>query len=163
MIWIDYAIIGIIFLSGFFSLARGFVKEALSLIAWVAAFWIGLNFSPQIAEWLADLISISPSLRLVIAFLMLLLATLLFSAIVNHFIVKLVQTTGLTGTDRILGLAFGITRGVAITTVLVILAGMTPIPQESWWQNSRLLNYFQGLALWVRSFMPPDIAGHIQF
>ncbi|ABA58144.1 CvpA family protein [Nitrosococcus oceani] len=163
MIWVDYIIIGIIFLSGLFSLARGFFKETLSLIAWVMAFWIGLNFSPQTAEWLADLIMVPPSLRLAIAFLLLLLATLLLAAIVNYLIVKLVHTTGLTGTDRIFGLAFGIVRGVAIITVLVILAGMTPMPQDPWWRNSQLLNYFQGLALWVRSFMPPDIAGHIQF
>ncbi|ADE16162.1 Colicin V production protein [Nitrosococcus halophilus Nc 4] len=163
LIWVDYLIIGIVFISGVISLARGFVRETLSLAAWVLAFWVALGFSPQVAEQLTELISVPPSLRLVIAFFLLLLLTLLLAGIVNYLIVKLVQTTGLTGTDRMLGVIFGITRGVAIVTVLVLLAGMTPIPQDPWWRDSQLLNYFQGLALWARSFMPPDIAGHIQF
>lgn len=163
MIWVDYLIIGIIFLSGLISLARGFARETLSLAAWGIAFWLALSFSPQVAEWLVGVISVPPSLRLAIAFFLLLLLALLIAAIVNHLLIKLVHTTGLTGTDRMLGVIFGIARGVAIVTVLVLLAGMTPMPQDPWWRNSQLLNYFQGLALWARNFMPPDIAGHIQF
>lgn len=163
MIWVDYLIIGVIFLSGVISLARGVVKEALSLVAWMIAFPRLDRPKFLLAEWFANLIAVPFSLRLAIAFLLLSLATLLFAAAVNYLLIKLVQTTGLTGTDRIFGLFFGIARGAAIITVLVLLAGMTLMPQDPWWQNSRLLNYFQGIALWVRSFMPPDIAGHIQF
>ncbi|QBQ56579.1 CvpA family protein [Nitrosococcus wardiae] len=163
MIWVDYLIVGIVLISGLISLARGFVKETVSLAAWILAFWVALGFSPEVAEWLAELISVPPSLRLAIAFFLLWLVTLLLAATINYLLAKLVQTTGLTGTDRMLGVIFGIARGVAIVTVLVLLAGMTPMPKDSWWQDSQLLNYFQRLALWARSFMPPDIAGHIQF
>jgi membrane protein required for colicin V production len=163
LIWVDYLIIGIISISGLISLARGFVRESLSLAAWILALWVALRFSPQAAELFADSISVSPSLRLAIAFFLLLLGTLLLAAIANSLLSRLVQTTGLTGTDRILGAIFGIARGVAIVTILILLAGMTPMPQDSWWQNSVLLGYFQGLALWVRSLMPADIAGYIRF
>src|SRR5699024_4687554 len=111
----------------------------------------------QIAEWLIDLISIPPSLRLAIAFFSLLLGTLLVTAIASSLLTKLVRTTGLTGTDRMLGIIFGIVRGVAVVTILILLAGMTPMPQDQWWQDSELLGYFQGLALWARSFMPSDV------
>jgi membrane protein required for colicin V production len=94
---------------------------------------------------------------------LLLLSTLLLAAIANFLLNKLVQATGLTGTDRMFGVLFGIARGVAIVTILILLAGMTPMPQDSWWQNSKLLGYFQGLALWARSFMPSDITGYIRF
>lgn len=163
MIWIDYLIIGIISISGLVSLARGFVKEILSLSAWILAFWVALRFSPQVAQLFADSFSALPSLRLAIAFFLLLLSTLLLAAIANFLLNKLVQATGLTGTDRMFGVLFGIARGVAIVTILILLAGMTPMPQDSWWQNSKLLGYFQGLALWARSFMPSDIAGYIRF
>jgi membrane protein required for colicin V production len=62
-----------------------------------------------------------------------------------------------------LGVIFGIARGVAIVTILILLAGMTPMPQDAWWQDSELLDYFQGLALWARKFIPSDIAGYIRF
>lgn len=138
------------------------MKEVLSLAAWIVAFGVALHFSPQIAEWLIDLISVPPSLRLVIAFFLLLLGTLLVTAIANSFLTRLVRTTGLTGTDRMLGIIFGIVRGVAVVTILILLAGMTPMPQDQWWQDSELLGYFQGLALWARSFMPSDVAGYIR-
>lgn len=163
MVWVDYLIIGIIVLSGLISLARGFIKETFSLAAWILAFWVALKFSPRGAALLDGAVAVSPSLRLAIAFFLLLLGTLLLAAIINHLISQLVKKTGLTGTDRALGVIFGIARGVAIVTVLVLLAGMTPMPQDPWWQHSLLLSYFQGLAYWTRSLMPPDIANYIQF
>lgn len=163
MLWVDYLIIGIIFLSGLISLARGFIKETFSLAAWILAFWVALKFSPQGAVLLDGVAAVPPSLRLGLAFFLLLLGTLLLAAIINHLISQLVKKTGLTGTDRVLGVIFGITRGIAIVTVLVLLAGMTPMPRDPWWQHSLLLNYFQGLALWARGFMPPDMADYIRF
>lgn len=163
MLWVDYLIIGIIFLSGLISLGRGFIKETFSLAAWILAFWVALEFSPQGAALLDGVAAVPPSLRLALAFFLLLLGTLLLAAIINHLISQLVKKTGLTGTDRALGVIFGIARGIAIVTVLVLLAGMTPMPQDPWWQHSLLLNYFQGLALWVRGLMPPDMADYIRF
>jgi len=49
MLWIDYVIIGIIALSAIISIVRGFVKEVLSLAAWILAFWVALTFSPQLS------------------------------------------------------------------------------------------------------------------
>lgn len=163
MLWVDYLIIGIIFLSGLISLARGFIKETFSLAAWILAFWVALKFSSQGAALLDGVAAVPPSLRLALAFFLLFLGTLLLAAIINHLISQLVKKTGLTGTDRALGVIFGIARGIAIVTVLVLLAGMTPMPRDPWWQHSLLLNYFQGLALWVRGLMPPDMADYIRF
>lgn len=163
MIWVDYLIVAIIVLSGLISLARGFISEALSLAAWILAFWVALEFSPQGAALVAEVVAAPPSLQTAIAFFVLLLGALLLAAIVNYLVRQLVEKTGLTGTDRVLGVVFGVARGVAIVTLLILLAGITPIPQDPWWQHSLLLGYFQGLALWVRSWMPPDMAAHIQF
>ncbi|MCA9859406.1 MAG: CvpA family protein, partial [Thermomicrobiales bacterium] len=63
----------------------------------------------------------------------------------------LVDYTGLTGTDRLLGTVFGLARGAAIIVVLVLAAGLTPLPNDPWWQQSLLLGRFQEGALWLRS------------
>lgn len=163
MIWIDYLIIGIILISSLASLMRGLIKEVLSFIAWIVAFWVALRFSHQVVQWFPSSFSIPPSIQLAITFFLLLLSTLVLAAITNSFLGKLVETVGLTGVDNVLGAFFGFFRGVAIVTILVLFAGMTPIPQDPWWQSSKLIGYFQDLAIWTQSFIPPDIAEHIRF
>ena len=62
MIWIDYAILGIVGISGVISLMRGFVKEALSLAGWIAAFWIAIAYSGRVAAWLEGF-AVRPSMQ----------------------------------------------------------------------------------------------------
>ena len=49
MVWIDYAIIGIVGFSALISLVRGFLKEAMSLVTWFVAFFIASHFYPDLA------------------------------------------------------------------------------------------------------------------
>jgi membrane protein required for colicin V production len=88
---------------------------------------------------------------------------LVLGGVVNYLIGQLVSKTGLSGTDRALGIVFGIARGVMVVGVLVLLAGLTQLPQDPWWQESIFLGHFVDLALWMRSFLPADIAANIQY
>ena len=162
MVWVDYLIIGIILISSGISIVRGFIKEVLSLISWILAFWVALMFHSNLSTLLADYIS-TPSIRLFLAFFILFAVTLVLCAMVHHLFGQLVEKTGLTGTDRSLGVIFGILRGVAIVTILVLGAGATPMPADSWWQNSLLLEHFEKLAIWVRDLLPTEIAQHINY
>jgi membrane protein required for colicin V production len=162
MIWVDFFILGIIVLSGLLSLWRGFVKEALSLLTWIAAPVIAILFYEDFAPWFERWLSV-PSARLALAFGILLVLVLILGGLVNYLIGQLVSKTGLTGTDRALGIVFGIARGVMVVGVLVLLAGLTQLPQDPWWQESIFLGHFVDLALWMRSFLPNDIAANIQY
>jgi membrane protein required for colicin V production len=156
MIWVDYIIIGIIALSSLVSLIRGFMREAFSLAAWVLAFWVSWTFFRELALHL-EIISV-PSVRLGAAFLALFLVTLILGALVNYLVGQLVDKTGLSGTDRVIGIAFGAARGAVLIAVMVLLAGLTPLPDDPWWRESQLIGYFQELAIWLRDLLPPDIA-----
>jgi membrane protein required for colicin V production len=162
MIGVDYAILGILLISSFISLIRGFVKEALSLAGWVLAFWISLSFAVPLSKLLASSMD-DPTLRLIIAFVVLFVLTLIVSAVINFFASRLVQRTGLTGTDRFLGVIFGFLRGALLVSVLVLLAGLTSLPKESWWDDSFLLFRFQAIAMWIRDLLPPDVAASFNF
>jgi membrane protein required for colicin V production len=94
---------------------------------------------------------------------LLFVVTVLVGGLVGYLAGELVAKTGLTATDRALGMIFGVARGVIIVAVLVLLAGLTTLPQDPWWQESLLLKHFQDMALWLRSFLPVDIAGNIKF
>ena len=162
MIGVDYAILGILLISSFISLVRGFVKEALSLVGWIMAFWISLSFAVPLSKLLAASME-DPTLRLIIAFIVLFILTLIVSAVINFFASRLVQRTGLTGTDRFLGVIFGFLRGALLVSVLVLLAGLTSLPKESWWDDSFLLFRFQAIAMWIRDLLPADVAASFNF
>ena len=162
MIWIDYSIIALIFISLIIGLFRGFIQEALSLVTWVAAIWVGLTFSHELSRFLESFISY-PSARIAAAFVILLLLTLIVGSIIGFLLGELVKKTGLTGSDRFAGMIFGIGRGILVVAVLVMLAGLTPLPEDPWWKESQLIPAFQSLAVWLREHLPEDIAGYFQF
>jgi len=156
MIWVDIVIIGIIVISALFSLIRGFVREALSLVGWLASFWLALTFAGDVAEMFLSGVS-TPSLRIVLAFTLLFVSTLVIMALINKLAGKLVKKSGLTGTDRMVGMVFGAVRGALIVSVMVLLAGFTAIPRDSWWQDSLMVDEFHGFAIWLRDAVAPDM------
>lgn len=162
MIWIDYAILGVVGLSALISVVRGFIKEALSLLGWIAAIWIGLAFCEDLGALLADKISV-PSVRIALAFFALFVATLFATGLIIYLVGLLVEKTGLSGTDRMLGVIFGVARGVIIVGILVLLAGLTPLPNDPWWRESILVPHFERLAIEIRGLLPADIAQYFEF
>nr|VFK31806.1 MAG: membrane protein required for colicin V production [Candidatus Kentron sp. MB]VFK75576.1 MAG: membrane protein required for colicin V production [Candidatus Kentron sp. MB] len=163
MNWADYIILVIIGLSAVISVTRGFISEALSLFGWILAFWLAITFMDALAVHFAPWISV-PSVRLATAFIALLLVTLLLTALVNRLVGQLVTKTGLTGTDRVLGVVFGIVRGVVVVIICVLLAGLTPLPRDPWWQESLLISrHFQRLAMEIRALLPPELAIYLRY
>jgi membrane protein required for colicin V production len=149
MNWADWTIVAIIAISGLFSLKRGFVKEALSLASWVVAFIVARLFTAPLSMVLQDYIQM-PSARIAAAFAILFLVTLVVGALISALIVALVQATGLSGTDRILGIGFGLVRGALLIVVMVALLGITPATQDPWWHDSRLIPHFIQMETWTR-------------
>ncbi len=156
MTLVDYFILGIIVVSSLLGLIRGFVREAFSLAAWLLAFWVSWTFFRDFSIYL-EWITIH-SARLAVSFGLLFLVALMLGALVNYLIVHLVNKTGLSGMDRIIGLAFGAARGVLLVTIIVLLAGLTLFPNDQWWHQSELIGYFETFAIWLRDLLPPDIA-----
>jgi len=162
LIWVDYFILAIIVISALLSLWRGFIKEALSLISWLAALWVAMLFFDDLGRYLAQWIE-TPSVRGIVAFVILFVGTVIVGGVVNFLVGKLVEKSGLSATDRALGVLFGVARGVVIVSVLVMMAGLTSVPQDPWWHESLLLGHFQDMAMWLRSFLPASMAENIQF
>ncbi len=162
MNWADFLIIGIVVLSAGISVLRGFVKEALSLAAWVAALWLAMAFAQPLSDMLDAWIE-TPSMRMAVTFLIIFIGVLLLGGMLGYLAGQVVKKTGLSGTDRMLGTVFGVLRGVVIVGILVLLAGFTPLPGDPWWSESQLLPHFERFALWLAGFLPPDIAGRIGF
>ncbi len=162
MIWIDYSIIGLLLISSAVGLLRGFVQEAFSLFLWLVAIWVGLTFSREFSIFLQQLIS-SPAARIAVSFLILFLMTFIVGGLVSFLLGTLIKKTGLTGSDRFLGMLFGVARGGILVAIIIMLAGMTPLPEEPWWQESVLIPPFQSLAMWLKEVAPSTLMTYIQY
>ncbi|MEX2334495.1 MAG: CvpA family protein [Pseudohongiella sp.] len=115
---LDIAVLLVVVLSCVFGLWRGFVREVLSLLVWIAAIVVARLYSPHLAPMFNSLTD-NETGRYVLAFAILCFATLLLGALINHFMARLISLAGLQLTDRLLGAVFGIARGVLIVAVAV--------------------------------------------
>ena len=152
MVWIDYAILVVIGLSALISLVRGFVKEAISLVIWISAFFIASKFYVNLANLLTNITD--EVLRNAAAISILFITTLVLGALINYLIGQLVSKTGLSGTDRILGLVFGALRGVLIVAaVLFFMDAFTGAKTTDWWGNSQLIPEFTLVVEWFFEYL----------
>ena len=157
MSWVDLIIVAIIVISALISLVRGFVKESISLASWIIAGFVGLRYFTALADVLEPYIE-SPTIRNGTGFAILFVCSLIIGAIINFMVSQLVSQAGLSGTDKSLGVVFGAARGVMIVILGVMILGLTPMPSESWWKNSTMIEYFARIASWMKDILPDDVA-----
>ena len=136
---VDWMIVGVIGISALISIRRGFVKEALSLVTWIAAVLIARLFAGQLTVVLEPYIE-PDYLRLGTSYLTLFIVTLMLGGMINYLVGGFVRMTGLSGLDRLLGTIFGFARGGVITLVIVALMHyVLPVENADWYQQSQLI------------------------
>jgi membrane protein required for colicin V production len=84
------------------------------------------------------------------AFAALFVLTLIVGALVGKLITALISATGLSATDRILGMGFGAVRGGLVVVVIVALLGLTPATEDQWWKDSQLIPHFVLMEEWTK-------------
>ena len=162
MTWPDYAILATIAISILVGMLRGFVKEVFSLLIWAAAFALAYQFGGDLASVMEEHVTL-PSARTAMGFAGVFIMVLLVGGLLGYLIGRLVDSTGLTGTDRLLGGAFGTARGLALVVACVLVAGFTPIPGDPWWQQSDGIKRLMPLVDWAAEFLPVNLREHLDF
>ncbi len=158
----DYAVLGIVGLSVLLSIMRGFVREILALVSWVAAFFVAKLYTLELAPLLPDAIP-SEALRFMAAFIILFLATLLICSLLAIALSQLFKNMGLTWVDRMLGAVFGIVRGVAIVATLVFLAGFTNLPKDARWRSAMFSAPLEAMVLSAMPWFSSAIAQQVKY
>lgn len=153
---VDGVIAGIILLSSLISLIRGFLKELVSLGVWVLGSWLAIIFHDQAAVALAPYIT-DATIRDITSFGVIFLSVLIFGMLFNYILSFIVTKSGLSGTDRLLGMVFGGARGMLLVAVVILVVSSTAFVQDEWWKNSVLIHHFQVLVDWLRDFLPEKV------
>jgi len=156
---LDLGVIGVIGLSAVFAFARGFVREALSIVAWVGAAVITLYlFSWGFA--LAEAQVHNPLLSQVIAGFGIFVISLVVLTVLTGLVSRMVHVAGLTPIDRTIGFVFGLARGVFLVSLAYLLLDLS-LPQQNdrppWIREAKSVPYLHEGAEVLRGFLPESL------
>jgi membrane protein required for colicin V production len=133
-------------------LLRGFVREAVSLVFWVAAIWAAWRFGPLVEPHLGGLLA-DPSVSPWVGRLVVLVLVLLVGWVVGMLLSYFTRSMGLGLVDRVIGLLFGIARGVVLVGLVIIGAELLHLNHEEWWNRSKLIPYGETAGDWLRAMV----------
>jgi membrane protein required for colicin V production len=148
----DYAILAVLVVSLIMGMVRGFMREALALLAWLGGLWLAWRFADAVKPFLGGLLAEEPqrtwAARALVLLAVLLLAWLL-AAVLSYFI----HQSGLSITlDRVLGMVFGLIRGAVLVALIVMVGNLVQLDQMRWWKKSTLLPYASDVSHWITQF-----------
>jgi membrane protein required for colicin V production len=158
----DYAVIGVLCASVVLGWWRGVVGEVLALAAWIAAFFAARLMAPMAVEFVPNGVT-GQDMRLIVAWIAVFVGVLVIFALVRMIIKTLLKAVGLGWLDRLLGASFGIVRGLLVVAVLVLVAGLTPLPTATWWREAMLAPPFETVVLAAKPWMPQELARRIGY
>jgi len=159
--YLDIGIVVIILITALVGMAQGFVWMTIFLVTWIAAIFLSVSYSEELAKALPFDLE-NELIQTGLAALLIFLGVLLAGALINFLFSKAIQAIGIGVVDRIFGAVLGIGLGALILSLLTILSAMTPFPDQPLWKTSTLIPKLEESAIWVKSFVPPEFEEYLQ-
>lgn len=161
----DLIVVSIVVLSGLFALARGLVKELLSIASWAGAVLVTLFLFMPLRGIARGIISWHVAADIATGAALFLGSLFVFSFL-SHLVAKVVQGSSVGALDRTLGFVFGLARGVLIVIVLFMALSWAigPNDQPSWFRNARSVPVLAAGARLLLAIVPEgmrDLFPHI--
>jgi len=150
---LDYVMIGLVTLSALVSFFRGFVKEALSLTVWVLGFVLAFKFAPVLEKQIHG-ITHWGMLSYFAGFIIIFVGVWLIGLLVSLIIRSVVVRVGLGLGYRLLGVCFGVIRGLLIVSVLLMFINMSPYRNNNFVHSSKIAPSFQRIVANLDRFIP---------
>jgi membrane protein required for colicin V production len=155
---LDFAIIGVIALSALFAFARGLVREALSIVAWVGAALITLYGFAYAYSAIVRFVT-TPLLADLIAGAGLFVVSLVVLTILTGYVARFVSASSLSPIDRTLGLIFGLARGLVLVSLAYLVVDVS-LPQNDrppWIREARSERFLAKGADLLRNALPESL------
>jgi len=154
---LDVILLLVMLISGLLAMIRGFMREVLSIAAWIIAALVTLYGYPKVLpmakQYFAnDLVANGVTIGGIF------LLTLLIVSIITVRISDLVLDSRIGALDRTLGFLFGLGRGLIIVVVaFLFFAWLVPTKaQPGWVQNTKSRVVLQGTGDWLKAMLPED-------
>jgi membrane protein required for colicin V production len=148
----DYVIIAVLALSLIFGLIRGFMREALGLLAWLGGLWLAWRYADNLKPMLGGLLIDEP-VRTWVARSIIFLVVVFFGWLIAEILAYFIHQSGLSvSVDRLLGTFFGLIRGVVVVALLAMLGSLVRLDDVKWWKKSTLLPYAVDVSHWISQF-----------
>lgn len=158
----DYFVVMIVTASLLLGMWRGVVGEIIALVAWVLAIFAAVEFGALVGTSVFAGMS-DPALRTLAGCVVIFIGVLVVMALFRMLVKRMVKALGLSVSDRILGMLFGMVRGVLVCMVLVGLGGMTSAPTQAWWRQATLAAPLETAVMATKPWLPDDLAKRIRF
>jgi len=151
----DLLLLAIFVISTVVGVMRGFVKEALSIVSWIVAFWLGYTYCVEAGEFLAQYVSLGEGrLRNSAGFGLIFVVILFAFALITYVITKLIVRGPIKGVDRVLGIATGFVRAVAISAVLLVLMQALGMNSSAFWKESKAVPHLMPAVEFAQRVLP---------
>jgi membrane protein required for colicin V production len=157
----DYAVMAVIAVSALRGAWRGFIGEIFGLVGWVAAFLVACRYVEHVVPWMPAHWPGGVLTQWLIAFALIVIGVVFVAGMVNALLGRLVHVSGLSGVDRSLGLMFGLVRGVVLVLILVVLGGLTELPQQDFWRDALLWPYARRGVHELKPLLPETLAAYV--
>lgn len=159
----DYIVLVVVMLSVLLGWWRGLVYEVLSLLSWVASYFVAKSWTAEVMPYMPEVLE-SDALKSAAAFIAVFVTTLILCGIAAWALNKLIKSFGLDWrTDRVLGAFFGFLRGWMLVLVIVLLASMTKLSQTPVWRDALLSKPLQNVALLAKDLLPDEMAKRVSY
>jgi len=149
---IDFVVVMVLAISLILGVIRGFMREAIGLLAWLGGLWLAWRYAHWLAPYMGGLLKHEP-INIWVARALILIAVLLISSVIAAFLSYVARQSGLSPRlDSVLGGFFGLLRGVVLLSAIIMLAELVKIDESPWWRKSKLLPYASNVSHWVSQF-----------
>lgn len=145
MNWVDWIIVGVLFISMLMAFMRGASREIIGICAWLFGAYLAFIYTPQWQGLLESQVE-TPEFRYLIVFLVILIIFLILGALLGKLLSNLVKAIGLAGLDRLLGIFFGLARGLLLVVIFIMIANFTPMVKSPSWTSSWFITHLKGSA-----------------
>ena len=151
------AVLGVSLLLGAW---RGLVYEVLSLLGWVASFYLAQWLAPQVALLLALEFALE-GVRYAAGFVLVFIAALFAAGLLAALLKRLVEAVGLRPVDRTLGAAFGVLRGMVLLLAATVVMNVTALKSSLWWQESKGASALTATLDGLKPLLPGQFAKYL--
>ncbi len=156
---LDILLLVVMLISGLLAMIRGFMREVLSIAAWIIAAVAALAFYAKLTPIVRSYVSLGETATNAIAAAAVFLVTLIVVAVITVRISDMVLDSRVGALDRTLGFLFGLGRGLLVVVVaFIFFAWLVPERgQPTWIKNAKSKVVLESTGEWLKSMLPENL------